>query len=259
MHGNLPIELRYTPNCLRGTQLEELLASLGFLLDRNDLAMKYVLCVVFDKSGQMAVGIIKQKGPLRLIGKITYPGGRVELGEQLEFACYREFLEEVGLVVPMSAWRFVANSHEVAVFAAQVDSISEARTMEDEPVFQFRVDGQLAAFKKHAEMFADDFEGITQVARFVVGFQPTSKLLRLAKVFKENFCRVTKRVKEDRTSAGRRYVRETLEAAFDKEAAIELMTAQASNSLEFEPFDDFDHGMLDELRQYRFQPQVASA
>lgn len=233
-------------DALRGTNLEELLLSVGHFLTRDDAAMKYVLMVVFDDAGKNVVGLLKQKGPARFIGKVTFPGGQVE-DELLEEAASREMLEETNLAVSRSAWRFVCRNALMAVFTASLPSLAEARTMEAEPVFTMDVDAQLSAAKGHPEMFADDFSPVLQAARAIAGFKVDSGLTRLARLFKDSFCRPKATAKEDRTAAGRRYVRESLAASTDKAATIELLEVQASNP--FDP-DDFDYGMLDELRGY---------
>lgn len=156
---------------LVGTSFETALAKVGHTLLRTEDNLEYVLMVLFDRTGRSAVALVKQKGPAHLIGKITFPGGRLNLDESLEVACSREMLEEAGLTVPTAAWQFVSNTGNLAVFAAAIDDISEAKTMETEPVFVVDYIEQIHHQMKHPELFPPDYSEIFKAAHLVLNFK----------------------------------------------------------------------------------------
>lgn len=151
--------------------LDESLAAIGYTLERNDIGLGFVLGLVFNATGDRAVGLVKQKGPAFLHGKITFPGGRVEAGDlSLEHRTSDELRQEANILVVPDQWKFVAQCAEMSVFCAALPDISMARTMEVEPVFQFDVQLQLAMAQKRPQMFAPDFIPLTSKARAILGF-----------------------------------------------------------------------------------------
>lgn len=151
---------------LAGSDIENDLREVGHALDRADEDMLYVLLVLMDPSRTKAVGLMKQKGPAELIGRITFPGGKLEQGESLEAASTREADEETGVYVPVENWRFVSRNAVVAVFAAEVplEQLLTAHTKEGEPVFVFDIESQMSFRRKRPDVFAYDFGAIVRAA-----------------------------------------------------------------------------------------------
>src|SRR5690606_8311472 len=118
----------------RGAHMIAWLEDVGFSTTVPKVNPMYVLAIAIDARTGRAVGLIKNKGPAALIGKITFPGGKIEPGEGLEDAVSREMREEAGIEVPPAAWTHVASSKEVSVFMADCAQIEQARTMESEPI-----------------------------------------------------------------------------------------------------------------------------
>lgn len=156
---------------LVGTSFEAALAKVGHTLLRTEDNIEYVLMVLFDRTGRNAVALIKHKGPAQLIGKITFPGGRLNPDESLEVACSREMVEETGITVPICAWHFVSNTGNMAVFAASIDTVSGAKTMETEPVFVVDFIEQINHQKSHPELFSPDYSEIFLAAHVVLNFK----------------------------------------------------------------------------------------
>jgi 8-oxo-dGTP pyrophosphatase MutT (NUDIX family) len=98
----------------------------------------YVLMAVFDPTLHHMVCITKLKGPSFLLNKVTFPGGRIELGEDVNEAASRELFEEVGLTVAPDQWvtvDFLTRADaEMTTLAAVVPNLFSARQCEEEPV-----------------------------------------------------------------------------------------------------------------------------
>lgn len=120
-------------------------------------AMQYVIMVVHQPSSDFVVGLVKNRGPEFLLGKVTFPGGHIEAGETPERAATREMREETGIEVPESDWRFVTVSGPVVVLAAESDEVLRARTCEDELVSPMSVSRQVAYARTNPSQYAPDF------------------------------------------------------------------------------------------------------
>jgi 8-oxo-dGTP pyrophosphatase MutT (NUDIX family) len=130
----------------------------GYIIDRRDDAgLQYVLMLVYDPLRDIVIGLLKQRGPAFLVGKLTFPGGKTEAGETPEEACSRETEEEAGITVPVDAWRFVARSSVVMVMAAVSDQVLHAKQCDDEPIFVMSVPRQLEYAARNPDEYVPDF------------------------------------------------------------------------------------------------------
>ena len=153
--GDINVDLRrepYRPSVR--TQLEQS----GYWTTRDrDEGLTYVLLVVHDPVRDLVVGLLKQKGPEFLLGKITFPGGRLEDGESPEEGASREMREETGLDIPVSNWKFVCRHADMMVLAACSANVVKAVQREEEPVFAMSVPRQLEYAKKNVRAYSHDF------------------------------------------------------------------------------------------------------
>lgn len=148
--------------------IKEALESSGFQTRRDDSSARFVLTIIFNNTRSQAVGLLKQKGPTFLRGKVTFPGGQVEPQDtSLELRCSAEAEEEANALVLPDDWRFVAQSNAVAVFTAALPSLSGIRTMELEPVFVFDVAMQLELAAAGNSYFAQDFGPLLNAAKWL--------------------------------------------------------------------------------------------
>lgn len=127
-------------------------------------APKYVLTVILSNDGQYGIGIVKNKGPEQVIGKITFPGGRVEPGENLAVAAARELHEETGVLVDPSQLINIANSETMAVFAARSSDVLSAITREDEEVVVLALERHKAYFERQPDAYVKEFRVFLQAA-----------------------------------------------------------------------------------------------
>ena len=122
---------------------------------------KYVLMVVLDPSLQFVVGITKKKGPAYLIGKLTFPGGKLEDGELPLTAAAREMQEETGLVIPAQDWvkiqHLSTETKQMTTFAAVCDRFFCAHTREEEPVWHLAVPRHQEYATRQPAQYAPDF------------------------------------------------------------------------------------------------------
>ncbi|MFY2597512.1 NUDIX hydrolase [Achromobacter xylosoxidans] len=130
---------------------------------RNDHP-KYVMTVVLSDDGQYAIGLVKSKGPAKLIGKITFPGGRMAPGESPRTAAARELLEETGVHVTEDRLVNIANSEEMAVFAARSSDVLKAFTREQEEVLVLAVPRQLEYRRRHPDAYVPEFSIFLEAA-----------------------------------------------------------------------------------------------
>lgn len=125
----------------------------------NDAGLQYILMVVHDPVRNQVVGLLKQKGPEFLIGKLTFPGGKLEAGETPEEGASREMREETGIDIPVSDWKFVCRHEVMMVLAARSEDVIHARQLEEEPVFVMSVPRQLEYARKNSGAYSPDFIG----------------------------------------------------------------------------------------------------
>ncbi len=123
----------------------------------GDVGLQYILTVVHDPVRNLVVGLLKQKGPEFLIGKLTFPGGKLEEGETPEEAASREIREEAGLDIAVDAWKFVCRHECLMVLAASSDDVIKARQLESEPIYVMSVPRQQSYAMKNPDAYAPDF------------------------------------------------------------------------------------------------------
>ncbi len=137
---------------------------------------RYVLMIVIDPIKRTAVGLIKKKGPSFLLGKITYPGGKIEEGEVVNVAAFREMLEETGVEVAPRRWRTVeerrGEGFELFVLAAKSSEVHLAQTCEEEPVFTINIDEQSALVEANPSEYTSDFLPLLNRAVDVLQLEP---------------------------------------------------------------------------------------
>jgi 8-oxo-dGTP pyrophosphatase MutT (NUDIX family) len=142
----------------------------GYSLNRDgDMGLQYVLMIIHDPIRDLVVGLSKRRGPKFLLGKLTFPGGRIEQGERIEETASREALEETGVQVPVEAWKFVCRHATMAVLTATSDVVLRARQCEDEPVFIMNVERQLQYARQNPELYAPDFLVTLEAAMATLG------------------------------------------------------------------------------------------
>lgn len=132
----------------------------------------YVLTVVLSPDLSQVVTLTKGKGPASLIGKITFPGGKIDdvECESPPEAATREIKEETGLDIRVDRWVRVAEKRgegfELFCVAAIADNIGEAMTMEEEPILVSNVGKALfdCHSSKTADLYADDFSHLLSTA-----------------------------------------------------------------------------------------------
>lgn len=122
---------------------------------------RYVLMVVIDPLCGHVVGLTKKKGPSHLLGKLTFPGGKIDGDESPRTAASREMAEETGVQVPESNWVEVTTrfgtSYELHILAAYSDQVLSARQLEEEPVWQLAVERHRTYAAKSPQDYAPDF------------------------------------------------------------------------------------------------------
>lgn len=99
---------------------------------------KYILCFVIDDDKNF-IGLTKKRGYEFLVGKHTFPGGKVEEFESLESASSRELFEETGVSVDTKSWIHVSvvngQDFQLHILAAKSNNVKSAYSKEDEPVW----------------------------------------------------------------------------------------------------------------------------
>lgn len=125
---------------------------------------KYVMTVVLTEDGQHAIGLIKRKGPEKLIGKITFPGGRRDPGEDPRTAAARELEEETGVRIPADRMVNIANSEQMAVYAARSNDVFKAFTREEEEVLILAVPRHLEYRRQLPDAYVPEFEVFLKAA-----------------------------------------------------------------------------------------------
>lgn len=107
------------------------------------------------------ITLIKNKGPAKLLGKITFPGGKIEDGEDLAVAATRELMEESVVHVPEADWKLIRvdgdEHYELSVMAAFSDNVHLASTQESEIISILGINEILADRKDNKHRYVDDF------------------------------------------------------------------------------------------------------
>lgn len=121
----------------------------------------YVLLHVIDPDSRLMVGLTKLKGPSFLLNKLTVPGGKIEAEESIFQAATRELKEEAGIYVAENDWHvfdvFAGNGYELTKLVASSRDVSNAHTVEDEPICLLNVDEHLRLAMTHPGQYSPDF------------------------------------------------------------------------------------------------------
>lgn len=98
-----------------------------------------VVGFVFDRHDSTVV-LVKKNHPVFQKGKWNGVGGQVKEGELPVEAMRRECLEECGLDVSLSQWKYLEYISEwgLHVFFCNIDDINRAKTLTEEEVRVFR-------------------------------------------------------------------------------------------------------------------------
>ena len=104
---------------------------------------KYVTGFLFSSDNSHLV-LIKKLAPAWQVGLLNGVGGKIEKNETSADAMSREFKEETGVFIPVNNWRCYAKIHrpnfyDLDVFFARSDLAFEARTIENEEVYIFKL------------------------------------------------------------------------------------------------------------------------
>jgi 8-oxo-dGTP pyrophosphatase MutT (NUDIX family) len=123
--------------------------------------VRYVVTIVVDPKIRNTVMLVKKKGPAFLLGKLTFPGGRLELGESPEAAASREMEEETGICVGEQNWLKVSfrqdEKQELHVLAARHQDLHLCMQREEEPVAEVNLDQAVKAAIANPDAYSPDF------------------------------------------------------------------------------------------------------
>ena len=136
---------------------------------------KYVLCFVIDDKNNF-VGLTKNRGWDFLIGKHTFPGGKIENEEDINVASTREFEEETGVLIPLADWFLAGRKMEDGMFdlyimAAKSNDVDKAYTKETEFVWNGNIFEHINKAKSTPDKYTSDFLEVTQICLNVLNIK----------------------------------------------------------------------------------------
>lgn len=124
-------------------------------------AIRYVLLVVIEPATGFVVGITKRKGPAFLLNRVTFPGGKIEAGEEVLAASSREMLEETGLTIAEKDWVVfedeMHDGYQLIKLAAISSKVLHSRTREEEPVWHLCIKSSQGYAARQPDQYAPDF------------------------------------------------------------------------------------------------------
>ena len=128
----------------------------------------YVLGVVIDPEEGTFGGLTKKKGPIYLLNRRTFPGGKAEKKETPSVAISREYLEEAGIYIAPEDWKVISDvstaEYRLIRLAARSSLVKNVRQMEAEPVWVGNIAEELARAVTHPDDYVDDFVSSLQGA-----------------------------------------------------------------------------------------------
>jgi len=111
--------------------------------DAGKVLMHFVMGFVFDRAGAN-VALIRKKSPEWMKGFLNGIGGKVEAGESLKKAMYREFGEETGTWIPEYRWKhtltFICPGGTVFCFMTKFPHLDLLESKTDETAVVVPVD-----------------------------------------------------------------------------------------------------------------------
>lgn len=133
----------------------------------NSEVTRYVVTAVVDPKTLGTVGLTKLKGPDKLLGRKTFPGGKIEPGETPEVAATRELKQEVGLAVDSTCWvqagYLSGAKFELYLMAAWSTDVHTAQQKEEEPIWLSLLPDAVAQAKAKPDEFVPDFLELTEL------------------------------------------------------------------------------------------------
>lgn len=121
----------------------------------------YVLGVAIDPQEGIFGGLTKGKGPVYLLNRHTFPGGKTEGDELPCVAISREYLEEAGIYIAPEDWKIISDvrteEYRLVRLAARSSLVKNVRQMEAEPVWVGNIAEELARAATHPGEYVDDF------------------------------------------------------------------------------------------------------
>jgi ADP-ribose pyrophosphatase YjhB (NUDIX family) len=144
----------------------------------NHLKKNYVSQLLLSEDMTKIAVLLKLKGPVKLIGKLTGQGGVVEDDETVEAAASRETAEESGAKIAPHEWTFIGYAEypdaTVTFFAAMTD-LSQVRTREKEPIMVLDVATLKMIAKVNPNVVAEDLIPLLERYESIVAAQKLQK------------------------------------------------------------------------------------
>lgn len=108
---------------------------------------RYVIIIAVSEDATKVVLLTKNRGPEYLVGKTTFPGGRIEATDATPIhAARRELAEETGVDAPFERFELIGHKESATTtldVCFCVADLGAARTVEDELVAVVDIDGAL--------------------------------------------------------------------------------------------------------------------